>query len=175
MALRGDSIVVSGALASADDGAFTIASVLHGYTLILTQSFVLTPETQAGVTVGDGMIGQASAAIALSDVPLFSATTPNGDIYLDAGNGVNSTAVNVSAGGMNGMANGVSVTSEANFLTIENITATGEAAVAVNSGSLIEYNGGIPRLYHRPDRFLDEPVQHRNCLVSLRDKRHESG
>ena len=140
----GDPIIVSGALASADNGAFTIASVsTNGYTLILTQSFVLTPETQAGITVGDGMIGQASAAIALSSVPLFSASTPNGDIYLDAGNGVpSSTAVNVSAGGMNNMANGVSVTSSADFLTIENITATGEAAVAANSGSLIEYNGG---------------------------------
>ena len=117
------------------------------------------------------MIGQASAAISFSDVPLFSASTANGDIYLEPGGGVDSTAVDVSAGGMNGMANNVSVTSQADFLTIENIIATGEAAVAMNSGSVIEY--GKPRPDHRPDRFLDEPVQHRNCLVSLRDRRHE--
>ena len=90
------------------------------------------------------MIGQASAAIPLSDVPLFSASTANGDIYLAPGGGVDSTAVDVSAGGMHGMSNGVSVTSAADFLTIENITATGEAAVAMNSGSVIEY--GSPGL-----------------------------
>ena len=139
----GDPIVVSGAIASANDGAFTIASV-SGFTLTLTASYVLIPETQAGVTVGDGMIGQASAAIAFSDVPLFSASTANGEIYLAPGGGVDSTAVDVSAGGMHGMANGVSVTSAADFLTIENIIATGEAAVAVNSGSVIEY--GSPGL-----------------------------
>ena len=139
----GDPIVVSGAIASANDGAFTIASV-SGFTLTLTASYVLIPETQAGVTVGDGMIGQASAAIAFSDVPLFSASTANGEIYLAPGGGVDSTAVDVSAGGMNGMANGVSVTSAADFLTIENIIATGEAAVAMNSGSVIEY--GSPGL-----------------------------
>ena len=139
----GDPIVVSGAIASANDGAFTIASV-SGFTLTLTASYVLIPETQAGVTVGDGMIGQASTAIAFSDVPLFSASTANGEIYLAPGGGVDSTAVDVSAGGMNGMANGVSVTSAADFLTIENIIATGEAAVAMNSGSVIEY--GSPGL-----------------------------
>jgi hypothetical protein len=123
--MDGDSIVVSGAIASADDGAFTIKSV-SGDILTLTQSFVLTTETQL-VMVGDGMIGQASAAIALSDVPLFTATTNDGAIYLELGSAVDSTAANVSAGGMNGVANAASVTSEANFLTIENIDATGEA------------------------------------------------
>ncbi len=38
----------------------------------------------------------------------------------------------VNAGGMHGMTNNVSVTSQANFLTIENIIATGNAAVAMN-------------------------------------------
>ncbi len=139
----GDAIVVYGAVAGADDSAFTIASV-SGFTLTLTASYVLIPETQAGITVGDGMIGQPSAAIALADVPLFDASTQNGDIYLALGGSVNSTAVNVSAGGMHGMSNGVSVTSEADFLTIENITATGDAAVAMSGGSVIEY--GSPGL-----------------------------
>jgi len=139
-----DPIVISGALASADNGIFTVASVsTDGFTLILSQSFVLTPATQAGITVGNGIIGQASAAIALSSVPLFSAVTPNGDIFLDTGGGVNSTAVNVSAGGMHGVTNGVSLTSQGDFLTIQNITATGEASVTQISGSLIEYNGGV--------------------------------
>ena len=84
------------------------------------------------------MIGQVAAAISLSDVPLFSATTANGGIYLEPGGGVNSTAVDVDAGGMNGMTNNVSVTSQANFLTIENIKATGNAAVDMNDGSLFE-------------------------------------
>ena len=85
----------------ADDGAFTIASIsTDGYTLILMKtSDVLTPESQSGVTVGDGIIGQASAGIAFSDVPLFSATTANGDIYLTLGGEVNSIAQAVSAGG----------------------------------------------------------------------------
>jgi hypothetical protein len=137
----GDSIVVSGALASPDNGAFTIASVsLDGFTLILTASYALTPETQAGVTVGDGMIGQPNAVISLSDVPLFDARTNDGEIYLEAG--IDSTAEYVSAGGMHGMVNGVSVTSQADFLTIEYVYATGEAALAMNSGALVEYNGG---------------------------------
>jgi hypothetical protein len=135
----GESIFVSGALASADEGAFTIANVT-GNVLTLTQSYALAPDTQPDVTVGNGMIGQATAAIALSDVPLFSASTANGGIYLVPGAGVASTAVDVYAGGMNGMTNNVSVMSQANFLTIENINATGNAAVAMNSGSLLEYS-----------------------------------
>src|SRR5262249_5815035 len=94
---------------------------------------------QPDVTVGNGMIGQATAAIALSDVPLFSASTADGGIYLVPGGAVASTAVDVYAGAMHGMTNNVSVTSQANFLTIESITATGNAAVAMNSGSLLEY------------------------------------
>ena len=133
----GDSIVVSGASDSANDGTFTVQAV-SGFTLILTACDALTPESQAGVTVGDGVIGQASAAIPLSEVSLFSAKTANGNIYLEPGGDVDSTAVSVIAGGANGDGN-VSVTSEATFLTIENITATGEAAVAMNSGSLFEY------------------------------------
>jgi hypothetical protein len=135
-----NTIVVSGALASADDGVFTIASV-SGSTLTLTQSYVLTPE-QDIVTVGDGMIGLASAPISLSDVPLFNAVTKNGDIYLQSG--MDSTAQNVSAGGgPYNMANDVSVTSQANFLVVEGIFATGDAAVTMNSGALVEYNSGI--------------------------------
>ena len=127
-------------LDSADTGAFTVASV-SGYVLTLTQSesFVLTPETSPNVTVGNGMIGVANTSISLSDVPLFSATTANGSIYLEPGAGVNSTAVNVNAGGMYGMANNVSVTSQASFLTIERITATGTAQAAMNHGALLEY------------------------------------
>ena len=87
------------------------------------------------------MIGQVTAAISLSDVPLFSASTANGGIYLAPGGGVDSTAVSVDAGGMNGMTNNVSLTSEASFLTVESITATGNAAVAMNDGSLFEYPG----------------------------------
>ncbi len=108
-------------------------------TLTQSESFVLTPETSPNVTVGNGMIGLANTSISLSDVPLFSATTANGSIYLEPGAGVNSTAVNVNAGGMYGMANNVSVTSQANFLTIEKITATGTAQAAMNHGSLLEY------------------------------------
>src|SRR5262249_27071802 len=131
--------VSGGALASANEGVFTVASVLNNVlTLTPSESYVLGPETVPGVTVADGMIGQGNAPIALSDVPLFSATTANGGIYLEPGGGVNSTAVDVYAGGMNGMTNNVSVTSEANFLTVENITATGNAAVAMNGGSLFE-------------------------------------
>ena len=126
-------------LASADNGTFTIASV-SGDTLTLTQSFVLTAETQGGVTVGDGIIGQASAPIALSDVPLFIAAASDGAVYLEPGSAVDSTAVNVYAGELNGVANGVSVTSEAEFLTIEYLQATGEAAVTVNNGALLEYS-----------------------------------
>jgi hypothetical protein len=127
----GDPIVVSGAMASADDGTFTIASI-SGQFLTLTQSYVLTPE-QDVVTVGDGMIGQAGAAIALSDVPLFSATTPNGDIDLEPGNGVDSTAVNVTAGGFGNVA----LSSQANFLTVEKTTAHGEDTSRLAPGQVL--------------------------------------
>ena len=63
--------------------------------------------------------------------------------------GVNSTAVYVDAGGMNGMTNNVSVTSQANFLTIENIIATGNAAVAMNGGSLFEPSCALHRVGER--------------------------
>ena len=133
---NGDPIYVSGAIASADDGRLHHRDRGRQCPHFDAKSYVLAPETQPDVTVGDGMIGLLNAAISLSDVPLFSATTANGGIYLEPGAGVNSTAVNVYAGGMNGMTNNVSVTSQANFLTIENIIATGNAAVAMNSGSL---------------------------------------
>ena len=168
---NGDSIYVAGAINSPDTGVFTIATVVNNVlTLTPNDSYVLAPETQPDVTVGDGMIGLLNAAVSLSDVPLFVATTANGGIYLETGTAVNSTAYFVLAGGMNGMTNNVSVTSQANFLTIENIIATGNAAVAMNGGSLVEY-GALE--HHRPERFLDEPVQHRNCLVSLFDKRQK--
>ena len=94
------------------------------------------------------MIGQVSAAISLSNVPQFSATTADGDIYLTLGSGVDSTAVNVNAGGMNGIATNASVTSDAQFLDVNNITATGEAAVTMNEGSLIEFanSGGTGQI-----------------------------
>ena len=137
---NGDSIYVAGAINSPDTGVFTIATVVNNVlTLTPNDSYVLAPETQPDVTVGDGMIGLLNAAVSLSDVPIFVATTANGGIYLETGAAVNSTAYFVLAGGMNGMTNNVSVTSQANFLTIENIIATGNAAVAMNGGSLVEY------------------------------------
>ena len=140
----GDSIVISGAIARADNGVFTIKSV-SGNTLILTQSFVLTPLTQA-VTVGDGMIGLTSSHFFVGGSPLFCQRT-HGDIYLNAGNAVNSTAVNVSAGTVGAVTtDDASVMSNANFLSIGEIFATGEAAVAANSGALLEFNlGGVTR------------------------------
>ena len=136
---NGDSIYVEGAINSADKGVFTIATVVNNVlTLTPNDSYVLAPETQPDVTVGDGMIGLLNAAVSLSDVPIFVATTANGGIYLETGAVVNSTAYFVLAGGMNGMTNNVSVTSQANFLTVEDIIATGNAAVTANNGSLLE-------------------------------------
>jgi hypothetical protein len=100
-----------------------------------------------------------NAPISLS-APLFSATTADGGIYLEPGADVDSTAVNVNAGSPPyGMANDVSVTSQANFLTIENITATGNAAVAANNGSFIEYSNshGSPGLITGQNVSLTSP------------------
>ncbi len=135
-----NTIVVSGALSRADDGVFAIASI-SGSTLTLKQSYALIPEEDY-VSVGDGMIGLANAPISLSDVPLFLANTSNGNIDLAAG--MDSTAHYVNAGGgpANNMANDVSVTSQADFLAVEGIFATGEAAVTMNSGVLVEADGG---------------------------------
>ena len=136
----GNTIFIANALSSANNGIFTIAS-LSGNTLTLTQSFVLTPEIDNNVSVDNGIIGQASAPVSLSTAPLFSATTTNGSIYLNAGGSVNSTAVNVTANGRNGILNNVSVSSSAQFLIVQNITASGLAAVSANSGSIL--NAGM--------------------------------
>lgn len=136
----GNTIFIANALSSANNGIFTISS-LSGNTLTLTQSFVLTPEIDNNVSVDNGIIGQASAPVSLSTAPLFSATTTNGSIYLNAGGSVNSTAVNVIANGRNGILNNVSVSSSAQFLIVQNITAGGLAAVSANSGSII--NAGM--------------------------------
>jgi hypothetical protein len=149
----GDPIVVSGASTTTNNGTFSIASVA-GNVLTLQQSYVLQPETDLLVTVGNGMIGLtsssssgASGAIGLSQVGSFSAQTNNGNIDLALGGAIDSTATSVNAGGTGN----VSVTSLANFLTIENITAKGttppgtstvvggNVAVAMKSGSLFEY------------------------------------
>jgi hypothetical protein len=163
----GDAIVVSGASAVANDAAFTIASISpDGYTLTLTESYVLDSDTEPDVTVGDGMIGlasapisasaasspgAASAAIDLSEVGSFSAVTKNGNIYLAPGAAINSTAVDVTAG----ETGSVSVTSDATFLTVDLIDATGATPtggsailggtvdVDVNNGSLLEFLPGI--------------------------------
>jgi hypothetical protein len=115
------------------------------------------------VTVANGMIGLASApnpsstgtsAVELSEVNSFSAVTTNGDIVLALGGSVDSTATNVTAGGTGN----VSVTSAANFLTIQDITANGatppggttiggnvDVTTTNSNGSLLEYpsNAGI--------------------------------
>ena len=128
-AMAGDPIVVSGASQSTNDATFTIASV-SGYTLTLQQSFALSPETESDVSVSNGSIGIASApnsssttptAIDVAEADGFSATTTNGNIFLTTGSQVNSTAVDVVAGGTGN----VSVTSSASSLTIQNITANG--------------------------------------------------
>ena len=61
-------------------------------------------------------------------------STINGSIYLSAGSAVNSTAVVVAAGGNN---NNVSLISSAQYLSIQNITAGGTAAVVQNAGSIL--------------------------------------
>ncbi len=162
-----DVIIVSGASAKANDAAFTVAGISpDGYTLILTTSYVVQPETEPDVTVGDGMIGlasappsasagtspsTASAAIALSEVGEFDAFTTNGNIYVALGAAVDCTASGVIA---NGTGN-VSVTSAANFLSVYEIEATGATptggnavlggniTVDVSNGSLLEYAPGI--------------------------------
>ncbi len=162
----GDAIMVSGASATANDAAFTIASISpDGYTLTLTASYVVEPETEPDITVGDGMIGlgspplsasaatagtspsAASAAINLSEVGVFDAITTNGNIFLALGSVVDSTADAVEAGGTGN----VSVTSAANFLTVYDIAAPGATpagAKAVlggnitldaSNGSLLQY------------------------------------
>ncbi len=153
IAMAGDAIVVSGASETANDASFTIASV-SGYTLTLQQSYVLSPETESDVSVSNGMIGlvrsanstsTASSPIDLYETNDFTATTTNGSIYLSLGSSVDSTAVDVVAGGTGN----VSVTSSASSLTIENITANGAtvagtwmlggtAAVDASEGSLLE-------------------------------------
>ena len=162
--MAGDAMVVSGATTLSNDSTFTIASI-SGNVLTLQQSYSVTPETDPLVTVGDGMIGLESSspssttssastsqeAISLSTVGSFTATTTNGNIDLTLGGSVDSTAVNVDAGGTGD----VSVTSQSNFLTIENISATGNTiggdvmggsvVVGMNSGSLFEYpSSGSP-------------------------------
>ena len=150
-----DSIIVSGATETANDGTFTIASISNN-TLTLQQSYVLDPETEANVTVGDGMIGlttppdsgnTASYPIYLAKTDSFTAATTNGNVFLSLGSSVDSTAVSVTAGGMGN----VSLSSSANYLTIENITANGNTvadgttviggavAVAMSGGALLEY------------------------------------
>ncbi len=152
-AMAGASIVVSGAAVTANDSTFTVASV-SGRTLTLQQSYVVDPETEPVVTVGDGMIGLAGNAgnptsngIDLSEVGSFIAQTAYGNIYLALGGTIDSRATSVIAGGIGN----VSLTSAANFLTIENITANGatpsgasnvvggNVGVDMNSGSLLEY------------------------------------
>ena len=96
----------------------------------------------------------------MSNVPLFDASANDGDIYLQAG--IDSTAQYVSAGGMNNVVNGVSVTSQANFLTIEGIFATGQAAVTMNSGALVEYDGG-----NFFNQFYDESLQAQPDIVEI--------
>src|SRR5262249_47250212 len=69
----GDAIMVSGASAKVNDAAFTVASISpDGYTLTLTDSYVVEPETEPNVTVADGMIGLASAPLSAS-----AANSPN--------------------------------------------------------------------------------------------------
>jgi len=153
-AMAGDPLVLSGASQTTNDATFTIASV-SGYTLTLQQSFALAPETESA-SVSNGMIGMASSPNSTSTTPTaidvaetdgFTATTTNGNIYLAAGGQVNSTAVDVVAGGTGN----VSVTSSASSLTIQNITANGAtvtgggsaplggtAAVTASQGSLAE-------------------------------------
>jgi hypothetical protein len=154
-AMAGQSIVISGAGDTPNDGAFTIQSV-SGSTLTLQQSYALDPEAESNVTVGDGMIGlvsppnsasPASAPIDLAATNDFSAVTVNGNIELSLGRSVNSTAVSVFAGGTGD----VGITSSADFLTIESVIANGarptglnsvvggDVAVAMVSGSLYEY------------------------------------
>ncbi len=162
-----DVIIVSGASAKANDAAFTVASISpDGYTLTLTTSYVVEPETEPDVTVGDGMIrlasgppsasagtspSTASAAIALSEVGEFDAFTTNGNIYVALGAAVDCTASGVIA---NGTGN-VSVTSAANFLSVYEIEATGATPTGgnavlggnitldVSNGSLLQYAPGI--------------------------------
>jgi hypothetical protein len=139
----GSVIFISNALSSNNNGEFTVSAVSgsagSGNTLILTltQSYVLTAETDSSVTVGNGIIGQATNPIVLSSVPLLNASTVNGSIYLSAGAAVNSTAVAVIAGGGN---SNVSLISSAQYLSIQNITAGtdgGTAAVVQNAGSIL--------------------------------------
>ena len=163
-AMTGTPLVVSGASQTANDGSFTIQSI-SGNTLILNQSYVLDPETEGDVTVGNGMIGlesppdstsTASYPIDLAETDDFTAATANGNIYLSLGGSVDSAAVSITAGG----SGNVGITSSGNFLTIENITATGFAPTGSNSsvggdvflsmssGALLEYpqsngNAGI--------------------------------
>ena len=63
---------------------------------------------------------------------------------------------------MNGVVNNVSVTSQANFLTIEDIIATGQAAVTMNSGALVEYDGG-----NFFNQFYDESLQAQPDIVEI--------
>jgi hypothetical protein len=155
-AMAGDPIVIAGASDTANNGTFTIASV-SDRTLTLQQSFVLDPETELDVTVGDGMIGLPSTvssnaaigAIDLSEVATFSAQTTNGSIYLALGNGVDSTAASVTAGGTGNVA----VRSAANFLTVENITALGAGTmlapgqVLKPGDSLSSFNNGFKLVF----------------------------
>ena len=150
----GQTIFISGAISSANNGRFTIAS-LSGSTLTLTQSDVVVAETEGtSLCVGNGIIGQPStlasssggaasspdASISLTNVPLFSAVTQRGSIYLDAGGAVNSTAVNVTANSYGYYwTNNVTVSSSAPFLSIQNIFADGgTAAVMMSSGYLLD-------------------------------------
>jgi hypothetical protein len=162
-AMAGLPIVVSGASNTGNDGTFTVKSI-SGNILTLNQSNVLKAETEMLVSVGDGMIGlqnssssstssspsTAAGAVELPEVGRFTATTENGSIFLTVGGSVDSTAVDVDAGGTGNVA----VTSQASFLTIEKITANGEippggssvvggnVAVGMSSGALVEYPQG---------------------------------
>jgi hypothetical protein len=162
-AMAGAPIVVSGASDSGNDGTFIVQSIA-GKILTLQQGNVLDPETELLVSVGDGMIGlenssssntttlpsTAQGPVELSEVGNFTAITSNGNVFLALGGSVDSTAVQVDAGGTGNVA----VTSQASFLTIENITAIGSrplgassrlggnVAVGMNSGALLEYLQG---------------------------------
>jgi hypothetical protein len=176
-AMAGLPIVVSGASDTGNDGTFTVKSI-SGNTLTFQQGNVLDPETEFLVSVGDGMIGlenssssstsssasTAESAVELTEVGNFTATTTNGNIFLTLGGSVDSTAADVNAGGTGNVA----LTSQASFLTIENITANGatpaggstlvggDVAVDMNSGALVEY--GNPGLITGQNVALTSPL-----------------
>ena len=143
-----NTINIYGSSSNANNGTFTIKEI-NGSTLTLTESYVLNSGTASGITIGNGMIGTPSNPITLSTVPVLTATTVNGSIYINAGGNVNTTASSITANSTNTslptpFPNNVYVTTGAEIFSIFNISATGVASVNATNGQIVDNYGTSP-------------------------------